>query len=333
MAQGGRGQEGAARRRESQTAIHDQAIALITSTENFQDLYLTPGKIGQYLATKMAWARQVWNQRPKKIIKLPGPVRNWQMVVLRLVDSAPPPRHNLIQVCGPIGGEGKTVWASWLVANRDAVLLPYESKKEAAFLYNGEKIIVLNIPRMGMSLVDYDLLEPLLDGKIISTKYEPAVKTCKDFNQPWVLILTNTLIDQAKLSPDRFEPEYAKFTLDYVHTEHYRGTDGPEHEIIYHQVNFTGLMPEIKEQSKEEERPPSAGPANASSSDEDEGMTAPPALRRRGAGIRLHRSQTHGPIIIETDSEDENQNSTQEFEDNWHVPATPDHSSLDSIDL
>lgn len=124
----------------------------------------------------------------------------WQQDIKNMLQDAP----NARSICwfwDPDGNTGKTSFCKHLWLHYDVCFLQNAKKSDMAYAYNGEGIVLVNLPRSSEGYVSYDALESLKDGMIFSAKYESGAKV---FNNPHVLIFANFPPDEDKLSLDRW---------------------------------------------------------------------------------------------------------------------------------
>lgn len=100
------------------------------------------------------------------------------------------------------GNTGKTTFAKHLWLHHNVCFLQNAKKADMAYAYNGEPIVICNLPRTCEDFVSYDALESLKDGMIFSAKYESGAKV---FDNPHVIVFANFEPDTSKLSSDRWQ--------------------------------------------------------------------------------------------------------------------------------
>ena len=121
------------------------------------------------LAHHPHYLRMVHQNRPPK--KMEVDLRPWQEALLERV-TQPADDRTINWVYDPQGAAGKSTLAKVLCANHNAVLLA--GKKDDMFhAYDGEKIIIVDIPRSQKDEhINYGAIEKLKDGHYFSGKYE-----------------------------------------------------------------------------------------------------------------------------------------------------------------
>lgn len=124
----------------------------------------------------------------------------WQRKIIEIIKEKPHPRK-IHWIVDQIGNKGKTSLVRHILLNYEAVLLD-GNKKDMAYAWNGEPIVLFNFSRSKEGKVSYDALESLKDGVIFSSKYESKQKI---FNRPHVVCFANWTPDIERMSLDRWE--------------------------------------------------------------------------------------------------------------------------------
>lgn len=104
-------------------------------------------------------------------------------------------------VCDKKGGLGKSTFASWMIANHNAICFTNGKTADIAYTYNSEKYIIFDFSRSLEDRVNYDVIEQLKNGRIFSKKYKSKIKI---FDVPKIIIMANFPPDETKLSADRW---------------------------------------------------------------------------------------------------------------------------------
>lgn len=134
----------------------------------------------------------------------PHPLREWQA---KLNDKLkrPPDSRKIIFVVDRDGNEGKSWFARYFCDLHDdaQIIIPGKKADMAYTLEDDKRVFFLDCPRSKQGeFIQYDFLEEMKNGYVFSPKYESKVKK---FKPPHVVVLTNEMPDQTKLSEDRFE--------------------------------------------------------------------------------------------------------------------------------
>jgi hypothetical protein len=136
--------------------------------------------------------------------------RKWEDTVLRpwqkkIADIVASPVHDreVHWVVDNEGNSGKTTLVNYLEAKYPEEVMAIQNGKKAdiAHIYNGEGIILIDMARCTKDLVNYDCIESLKNGRIMSGKYESCMKV---FAIPHVIIMANYSPDYGMLSKDRW---------------------------------------------------------------------------------------------------------------------------------
>jgi len=109
-------------------------------------------------------------------------------------------KREILWIYGIEGGEGKTHLSDYLRLNTNAYLMGNDKKENTSYLYNKEKIIIINYVRDNEEKISYQQIEQYSDGRVISTKYEPQKKYVKD---PKVVVFSNWPPKDGKLTRKR----------------------------------------------------------------------------------------------------------------------------------
>lgn len=99
------------------------------------------------------------------------------------------------------GKAGKTVFGKYLVTNHNALYLTNCKTADAACIFDGHPIVVFNFTRSQSTRINYEVLEMLKDGILMSGKYHPIQKVN---SSPHVVVFANFRPDESMLSADRW---------------------------------------------------------------------------------------------------------------------------------
>lgn len=130
----------------------------------------------------------------------------WQSDLITELDS-PCPKDNrkVIWYCDVKGANGKSTCGDYLVAFKDAILFENGKTADIAFAYNGEPIVIFDFTRTTQDVLNYGVIEALLNGRVFSGKYKSQPKI---FKKPWVVCFANWPPDTSKMSEDRWDIRY-----------------------------------------------------------------------------------------------------------------------------
>lgn len=132
-------------------------------------------------------------------------LREWQSKALAQIKEKMKKNNDreIIWVFEERGGVGKTWFCDYLkfFYGKKCLLLENKSTTDIAYLFNGERIIVFDFCRSQQNQINWEVIEKIKNGRLISTKYKPV---CKIFKQPVVVCFANRKPDVAKMSLDRW---------------------------------------------------------------------------------------------------------------------------------
>lgn len=136
---------------------------------------------------------------PKDDLFIP---RIWQSKLLNKL-KLPANDRTILWVYEEVGNVGKSRLVKHLVCEHDAVLLSGKTENMTK-LYNGESIVVFDIPRTEVECVKhlFSIAEKLKNGMFVSGKYEVQLKV---FDVPHVVFFANFLPEEGVWSADRLE--------------------------------------------------------------------------------------------------------------------------------
>jgi hypothetical protein len=148
----------------------------------------------------------------------------WQLKINAMLSYYPGDR-NIIWIVDPIGGSGKSYYNKWLCYHKKAVLISWESPREALYVRSRNMecpVCVVDLTRTLPSVVDlddlYSTLESVKNGHFNSTKYEPKTYIG---TVPHVVVFSNSLPTISKMTYGRFitflmTPKKDLMSLDFV---------------------------------------------------------------------------------------------------------------------
>lgn len=135
--------------------------------------------------------------------KVEGDLTSWQAAIKdRLFRQ---PARKVTWIADPAGNSGKSFLGLWLRDHMDALYTTGAiSHKDAAFQWNGEELVVLDMERATKDkFALYDFIECLKNGQVQSTKYVPRIKYAR--KPVKVLVLANFKPDLNMFSADRWD--------------------------------------------------------------------------------------------------------------------------------
>lgn len=175
------------------------AKEMILKHDTWRDV-LNDDELVNVCARHLNWAQLVFNS------KAPEPMENfvprpWQQELLDILHE--PKEANDRRVhwwWESTGNTGKSTLASYLVRNKSA-LKAANKTVDTAYMWNGSPIVLFDFSRSMEDHVNFDLIEQMCSGIVVSTKYQSSMKTYKS---PHVVIFANFEPDKTKLSEDRW---------------------------------------------------------------------------------------------------------------------------------
>lgn len=140
-----------------------------------------------------------WNEK-STLVKTIEVLRPWQARLEAECLSEPDDRH-IHWIVDDGGNNGKTVWAKYMAVRHGATVLTNGKTADLAYICDDPKIVIFNLARSAEDRFNYQALESIKDGMILSAKYESKMKL---FNPPHVIVLANWRPDITELSMDRW---------------------------------------------------------------------------------------------------------------------------------
>lgn len=142
--------------------------------------------------------------------------KDWQLDIVKIIEG-PIDNRKIYVFVDQKGGAGKSTLAKHIVMNYNAMVSGGKASdvKYAVSQWILEKdldIVIWDLPR-SVDSISWNAIEELKNGMFFSTKYESGMSI---FNTPHILIFTNTLPDESKLSEDRWD---IRFISDYVYED------------------------------------------------------------------------------------------------------------------
>lgn len=157
------------------------------------------------------------------------PLLPWQQQIFDMF-SNPPSSRSICWVYNKDGNIGKSWFCKYVALNRNDVIIASGKKNDVfnqvnTMIQEGiePKIVILDIPRHDIEYLNYGMLEEIKNGLMYSGKYEGG--RCI-FNNPHLVIFSNSLPDYSKYSDDRWcvcELRHKKDKVEWVKKIHRRG--------------------------------------------------------------------------------------------------------------
>ena len=125
----------------------------------------------------------------------------WQQQLLDIT-RVPESDRLVFWVVDVVGHGGKSFMSQYLVRNGSGIIFNNFNHKDNAYLYDGEPVVVFDIPRdTPLEECSLQILEDLKNGYIVSQKYEVRRKV---FPVPLTVVFSNSFPVKEKLSLDRW---------------------------------------------------------------------------------------------------------------------------------
>lgn len=126
--------------------------------------------------------------------------RRWQQELLDIVTLPCDDDRRIWWYYDEVGKAGKTKLSKYLASNHGALVLRNNKTADAAAIYDGQSIVCCDYTRTVSDRVNYEVIEMLKDGILMSGKYVPVQKV---FNSPHVVCFANFLPNPTAFSADR----------------------------------------------------------------------------------------------------------------------------------
>lgn len=162
-----------------------------------------PNEFAKYHAAADKLRRTMKQKRGKKRTREhfeKMPLRNWQADCLESLMAQDD--RKVTWIVDEQGNSGKSWFANWLAANKDAYIVEGGKTSDIAYAYNYEEIVCFDFTRCQEERINYAVIESFKNGRIFSAKYESGLKV---FAPAKVLCLSNFNPDRSKLSADRWD--------------------------------------------------------------------------------------------------------------------------------
>lgn len=141
-----------------------------------------------------------WNEK-SIFLKYIVPDKEWQQQLLVELMLEPNPRK-VIWYVDIKGGLGKSSFAKYMKIKHNAMVIRNGRTTDIAYMYTDAKVVIVDLSRSMENKFNYEILEQLKDGMLLSAKYESCFKC---FNSPHVIVFSNWYPDYDKLSKDRWD--------------------------------------------------------------------------------------------------------------------------------
>lgn len=168
--------------------------------------------------------------------------RDWQKDLFEELNDEPHDRK-IIWFCDRKGGSGKSKFAKWLVVTKqfdEKVCLSFNgAARDLALLVNDPLVVVFDFKRTMEERINYQFIEQVKDGVVISPKYRTHVKV---FPSPHVVVFSNFLPNIFAMSCDRWdvrlmEDKHGLIFIKELETEEIEENYSPKEKVIYNKMH------------------------------------------------------------------------------------------------
>ena len=181
-----------------------------TKAQEGMDLVELSESIPKYWAERQNWVRSIYNRYRKfrKDFFSENPMFKWQTDLVTYLNNEKPDNRTILFMVDEAGNGGKSEIVrqrEFLFPNKNIAVIPPADFKSMAFILpdNGADIIFIDAPRQKQFNLDYEFLEQLKNGELLSEKYDVKLKS---FETPHVVVFTNSIpkIGKTILTEDRY---------------------------------------------------------------------------------------------------------------------------------
>lgn len=145
------------------------------------------------------------------ILFLNTQLRDWQRMVLGLIETKPAPLRKIYYFYDPVGASGKSLFSKWLTFNRPGLVGHIDDAgtanqlKATAYNLGPKEVYIVDLPRVRSNTQDdiMRVVEMIKGGKLTTSLYGGAEVIL--FDPPLVIMFSNNLPDVETMSYDRWE--------------------------------------------------------------------------------------------------------------------------------
>lgn len=171
----------------SPKAKKDNLRQQIINCESWNDVL----KLIQTKPGYLNYAKEVWKikqyEENKKLVPFLGKFYPWQQWLFDMTQQRND--RDIYIICDPAGGKGKSYFCGVMEDSFGALCIQPQKANDIRYLYNGEEIVLFDIPRNNKYNC-YGVIEEIKDGYVVSGKYEG--KIIRQKNPVFVGIFTNS---------------------------------------------------------------------------------------------------------------------------------------------
>lgn len=161
-------------------------------------IFSFPGIVAKYPRFVASFYEALRVRQLPQIEFVPRP--GWQIRLWELLTQEPHPRQ-IHWFSDSVGNAGKSTFATAYAATNSAYIVTPGKYADILYAYRFERVVFFDWPRDADDRFPYSVVESFKNGYFLSTKYD--VRRCR-FSTPHVVVFSNSLPDQSKLSIDRF---------------------------------------------------------------------------------------------------------------------------------
>lgn len=140
----------------------------------------------------------------------------WKPFQQEIIDicSGEPDKRKVYWYYEEDGNTGKSFLTRYMIAKENAVLFTGGKVQDILYAYNNERVIIFDLPRTYADNLDhiYTCIENFKNGQYLSTKYNSEMRI---FEIPHIIVFSNYMPDESKLSADRYNIRNIKSTQKY----------------------------------------------------------------------------------------------------------------------
>jgi len=176
-------------------------------TESMKENLLTESQIIDLFPAMLAkyprYVKTLTNSiQESKVIRSPlVPRPGWQSD-LHTVLQGPAHNRQVTWYIDEVGNTGKSTFArEWRCNGQSGFIITGGRHQDIYYAYERQSVVFIDLARVAVDKVPYEVMENFKNGGFLSTKYESKWVM---FNIPHVIVFSNFQPDQSKLSEDRW---------------------------------------------------------------------------------------------------------------------------------
>lgn len=110
--------------------------------------------------------------------------------------------RKVLWIVDPIGNQGKTWLAKYLVVKKQAFYTTAGKKADVQHAWKGQRYVVIDCSRQKQEFFNYEIIEEFKNGMVCKAKYDSRTVICKFCR---IVVFSNWDPDTSKLSQDRWD--------------------------------------------------------------------------------------------------------------------------------